>query len=368
MKNLAILFLLFSSFCFCQKYTVELPISENDSILGNVKSVREKIIFMDSLQKRELLELELGEEYGHFGFSKPELELSQMKKTWYNTASPGYANYVRNFNERRQLISEEWFDMKDSIMYGFKYTYDKKGDLIQTLESYRDEEYSTVENYKYNDDGLLRTKVRVYMDSPEYYFYSIYHYDENKKLLQVRNFDEYGEKSGTKYEYDEKGRKTKIIRHDPNKEIDQLQKAFHYDNYGNVVKEESYDLNDDRSKYELKVEKQYSYDQKNLIIKECINSYIYYTYQYCISNQYNKEDLLEEKTDRRRKTKYRYKDGRVVILEYDETIEYEENIFKRTKAFIQFEYEFDLKGNWIKQTKVVNGIPLYIRVREIEYF
>lgn len=367
MKNLAILFLLFSSFCFCQKYTVELPVSENDSILGNVKSVREKVIYLKDTIYNYHDEDEIGD-YGHYGFSGPETEISILERDWYHTTYTSFLNYEKIYNEKRELTEETWFDKKDSLYRKYSYKYSERGNKIQIVTTYRDEEDLAIHNFYYDKKGLLRTDVRTFLDNPEFYFYTVYSYNSDGKLTQKRYFDEYGERSGWKYEYDEKGRKTKIIRHDPNKEIDQLQKAFHYDNYGNVVKEESYDLNDDRSKYELKVEKRYSYDQKNLIITECINSYRYYSYRYCISNQYNKEGLLEEKTDRGRETKYRYKDGRIVILEYDETLEYEENTFKRTKAFIQFKYEFDLKGNWIKQTKIVNGVPLYVRVRDIKYF
>src|SRR5690606_34867129 len=298
----------------------------------------------------------------------PETEISIFKQNWYHNMHSSYLNYEKKFNEKRQLIEETWFDKKDSLYRKYSYKYDKIDRMIQTVITYVDQDDLAIHNFYYDKKGLLRTDMRVFLDNPEFYFYTVYSYSADGKLIQTRYFDEYGEQSGWKYEYDEKGRKNKIIYHSPFEATDQLQKACHYDNSGNIIKEESYDLNDDRSKYELKTAKQYSYDQKNLIITECINSYVYSSYQYCISNQYNEEGLLEEKTDRGRKTKYRYKDGRIVILEYDETLEYEESTFKRTKAFIQFKYEFDSKGNWIKQTKIVNNIPWFERIRKIEYF
>ncbi|MGB6084044.1 hypothetical protein [Moheibacter sp.] len=368
MKTLLIALFFFSAFLSAQ----------NDSILGNVKSVRERIIFMDSIQKKELLEL--GEEYGHFGFSKPELELSQMRIVWYNTASPGYANYIRNFNEEGQLISEEWFDMRDSIMYGFKYEYDKMGNLIQSLESYRGKEYSTINNYKYIFDGLLRTKVRVYKDSPEYYFYSIYYYDENKNLIQIRNFDEYGEQMGAKYEYDEQGRISKQYKHPnyiyvkegkswvtkiDNSDIDYLEKINIYDEFSNLVQEKLFGRVEDYSnEYKQTGTMIYSYNDKGQMIKSCLQSNsISMPQPLCKLYRYDENKLLKEKDEPEEKALYEYIDG------YISEIKYERKIFdKWKKSKVNFQYEFDSQKNWTKQTKIVNGVPLYVRMREIEYF
>lgn len=38
------------------------------------------------------------------------------------------------------------------------------------------------------------------------------------------------------------------------------------------------------------------------------------------------------------------------------------------KTEIDFEYEFDLNNNWIKQTKIINGEKLYNWIRKIEYY
>lgn len=366
MKFLLIFIFFFSTFLSAQ----------NDSISGNVKSVREKIILLDSIQNKELLEF--GEEYGHFGFSKPELELSQMMSVWYHTASPGYVNYIRNFNESGQLISEEWFDMRDSIMYAFKYQYDKMGNLNQTLESNRGEEFSTVENYKYNHDGLLRTKIRVYIDSPEYYFYSIYQYDENNNLIQSQDFSEYGETGGMKYEYDDKGRKIKRLewlsfkyefengswtpKYNNEGSLGYSYSIYEYDESSNLIKEERYKQLDDRETYILELTYRYAYENENQISKSCIEMIDLKLPEQCVIYRY-KDKLLKEKDGHDEKIFYKYVDS------YISEIKYERKIFdKWKKSKVNFQYEFDLKGNWTKQTKIIDGVPLYVRIRDIKYF
>jgi hypothetical protein len=72
---------------------------------------------------------------------------------------------------------------------------------------------------------------------------------------------------------------------------------------------------------------------------------------------------LKEKDEPEEKALYEYIDG------YISEIKYERKIFdKWKKSKVNFQYEFDSQKNWTKQTKIVNGVPLYVRMREIEYF
>ena len=59
--------------------------------------------------------------------------------------------------------------------------------------------------------------------------------------------------------------------------------------------------------------------------------------------------------------KYYYYDKNNFIVKSD--------ITDRKESFIvEFKYKFDKKGNWIKQTKLINGVPKFTLERKIEYY
>lgn len=391
--NLIVILLFFFSFSNAQ---------EKDTIYGKVKSIREELKFVnDSIQNRKLFSTE--GDYGHYGFSSAEFTKSRFKIWWYDTYWVHYVNYYKEFDKNDRLLEEVWFyKNQDTVNYNkyeynsfgkvknrkyisyqesnSSYTYDIKNNLIYVKTISADSSYST-EKYKYNEKGLVSDFEYFNSDYPKEIRKTEKYYDSIGNLIEVKNFDEYGADYGTLYEYDAKGRKTKIINHSPfiwvktkrgskQKRTDtgsnHLSRHYFYDEKDRTIEIHSYnqDFYDKNKAVIYRKEKKvyindllkehFNYDKNDTLT-------FFRKYEYDDKGRKIKEVAVSPKyPDNNRTLEYSYSNHDLPIkLVYTE---------KGRRTEVDFEHEFDEKNNWIKQTKSVNGKKLFIWTRKIEYF
>ncbi len=128
-----------------------------DSLHGNVKSIRERLVFLDStIQNMKLFSNE--GEYGHNGFTSPEFTFGRFNSWWFHTPWVHYLNYLRQFDSNKNLKEETWYYKSDRILEKITYEYDEKNNIIQAKEVYKDSSF-TVTQKNYNYLGLLKTSI-----------------------------------------------------------------------------------------------------------------------------------------------------------------------------------------------------------------
>lgn len=372
MKKIFFTILLFSpSLLFCQ----------TDSLKGDIRSIREKLIFLDSTKQNMKLFSSEGD-YGHYGFSSTEFTFSRFNSWWFNTPWVHYLNYLRNYDSAKNLIEETWYLKNDSSLQRITYEYDKRNNIIQKKISLNDSSCS-IRSFHYNDLNLLLSSISYSTFRPIIYTYENYFYDENKKLIEEKHFTMYGEGYATKFKYTNTGKLEEKINHSPFKWVkpdekstvqrldkngrDQLQEKRIYDGLGNLQKVENYndDFNDP-NKTVLSQSTSYSYDNKNRKIGEyyamssdTINAYR--EYQYYDDNLLKKEKLFQAKSN-------------TILIEIEYFYNRNKNIEKviytgdSKTSIITFNYKFDKKQNWIEQLKSVDGKALFLRKRDLQYY
>lgn len=352
-----------------------------DSLKGDIKSIREKLIFLDSTKQNMKLFSTEGD-YGHYGFSSPEFTFSRFNSWWFNTPWVHYLNYLRNYDTANNLLDETWYHKNDKILEKIIYEYDERNNLIQKKTAFDDTTYF-VTNFYYNDSNLLLSSIFYSTFRPIRYDYKWYSYDENKKLIEEKSFDEYGESYGNKFNYTSSGKIKEKISHSPfiwvkldekstgqrrdKNGTDQIQEKRIYDSSGNLLKVENY-IDDfyDRNKAVLNRSTSYRYDSKNRKVGE------YYamssdTVDAFREYQYNENNLLK-------KEKFIQAKNNTLLIEIEYFYNQNNNIEKviytgegKTSS-ITFSYKFDKILNWIEQLKSVDGKPLYLRKRELKYY
>lgn len=370
-KRLFTILLFFPSLLFAQ----------TDSLKGDIKSIREKLIFLDSTKQNMKLFSSEGD-YGHYGFSSPEFTFSRFNSWWYNTPWVHYLNYLRNYDTAKNLLEEIWYYKSDKVLEKITYEYDEQNNLIRERTEFDDTTFFVKCSY-YNDLKLQLSSISYSTFKPLRYEYESYSYDENKRLIEIRKFDEYGESYGTKFKYTSSGKIREKISHSPFIWVqldgkskgqkrdkignDQLQEERIYDSTDKLVKVKNYidDFND-RNMAVLHRSTAYRYDSRNRKIGE------YYAmstdtidafreYQYNENNLLKKERFIQTKSNR-------------VLTEIDYFYDQNKNIEKviytgeGKTSIITFSYKFDKNLNWVEQLKSVDGTALYLRKRELKYY
>ena len=355
--------------------------AQSDSTKGHIKSIREKLIFLDSTKQNMKLFSSEGD-YGHYGFSSPEFTFSRFNSWWFNTPWVHYLNYFRNYDTAKNLVEEIWYHKNDETLQKLSYEYDERNNLIQKKTAFDDTTFF-VKSFYYNDSNLLLSSISYSSFRPISYEYESYLYDDNKRLMELSHFDEYGESYGTKFKYRNLGKLKEKISHSPFVWVqidekskgqrrdkignDQLQEERIYDSIENLLKVKNY-INDfdDRNKAVLHRSTSYRYDSRNRKIGEYYamsNDTVdaFREYQYSENNLLKRERFIQAKNNK-------------VLIEieyfYDQNKNIEKVIYtgEGKTSSIAYSYKFDKKLNWIEQLKSVNGKPLYLRKRELEYY
>ena len=373
-----------------------------DTIYGKVKSIREQLVFLD--ENRQNLKLFSTEgDYGHNGFLSEEYTKSRFNTWWYQTYWVHYINYYKEFDINNKLLKVIWYYKDQSILNSCENKYDIDGKLInQELYSYKlsnttneydknnnltfsknidsDQNYSTTKN-KFNDKNQIIREEYFNSEYPKEKRITEYFYDLSGNLIELKKFDEYGEDYGTKFEYDSKNRKTKIIHHSPFVWVktkkgshqkrtkngnDQISREFKYDEKDRIIETKSY--NPDF--YDGNIAKLY---QKQVTIYE--NDLIKNIYSYDTKDSLTYYKTFEYDTLNRKIKEYsvspKYPDNNITLEYFYNETEFPVKLLYSEKGVVtqvDFEYVFDDKKNWIQQTKSVNGKKLYIWKRDLKYF
>ncbi len=370
MFRLTLLFCLITSILFAQ---------QNDEIVGKVKSVREKIIYLEKKDKEAFI---IESDYGHGGFISPKITSKYFKIAWYNDSYVQYLNFKKIFNKTGTLKEETWFYKDNSIVGKFEYTYDKNDSLIQSKRFYKYSKDITVENMTYINHNKLTTYLRYNSDNPNSYSFLSNSFDDNGNIIKEDFFISRGLLSSLKHKYNSKNKKIETKsqspfvwakrdeksfyqKHDSIGETTSIKKYF-YDSENNLIEIQSSTVPNPQEKNVSTDKINYTYNSKNKLIEETHvsgrNSSSSKSYEYSADGLLSKTTYKYYPDPDNRyyeETEYFYKDNRIIRFTHIEN---------KVSHEMSIDYKFDKKGNWIQQTKSVDGKPLYIWKRKIEYY
>jgi hypothetical protein len=379
MKNKIIIIFIFLFFTSIAK-SQNLP---KDTLHGNIKRIREKVIFLTEIENPQLLYYD---DYGHSGFMGPESTILWFHSTWYTSNICYYLNYERFFNTNRKVIKEHWYGKKDNFMNSYKYIYDKKERLISTKDS---SEYSTdtrnhyFEEYGDNvDENIIYENLELNIFSHKYKKY------KNGRVIRTKNFDDNGTISEKINHYNEFGKLDYSVYKNPNtwKKLEGNSHSYgvhdtigiiyknlinEYDTRNRLIKTRTFDLDSNKYSNEV-VESDQTiniYEGDNLVTRYTSKNNgnrSYYNFRYNKHNQLIAKYCCDKDISNAKIIqKYKYKNDFVSELIYEE----ESFETKKIKKFnISFSYKFDDNKNWIEIIKTVDGVKLYKWTREIEYY
>lgn len=355
-----------------------------DTIYGNVKRVREKVIFLTEIENPQLLYYN---DYGHSGFNGPKSTIERFHEIWYNSDYCYYINYERCYDSNQKIIKENWYGKKDNLIRSYKYIYGKKERLNSTIES-SNYFQGTTNHYFEEYEDILKEHIiyeNLYFNSFTHDFIKY----KNGKVITVKRFEESGSVSEKSNHYNEFGKLDYSIIKDPNKWVKLEENSYsygiqdtigvtfkktinEYDLKNRLIKTHIYDLDSDNySNNVIEVSQTTNvYEGDNLIAKYTSNKnsmqtyYFYYKYDKSnklISKYCCDEDIAKAKNIK----KYKYKDDIINELLYEQG---SFNSKKMQKFRIGYTYKFDTNKNWIEIIKSVDGVKRYKWTREIEYY
>lgn len=361
--------------------------SQNDVIKGRVKSLKEQVIKIESKIKEEEYVNDDGTVikrsyspinrliYSAYGehFTTPNLVLKNAPKNWYYSRFSGYRNYTKTFSKTGKTLSEKWFEDDGKILDTLEYKYDKNDSLVLKTEK----------RYWTNIEERLYTKS--VLDSILYYHISDNEkwsqklkliYNDKFKVIRQDFFTDSLYEQSTIFKHNEKGSIIEVSDFKP------LEKVT----FKKIKKDTN--LLDFEGYYTINLEHQY--DENNRIIqtnqyktierKTKLNSSTYYSYEgnqlivtrknFNLNNisvlvsVYKNNFLINER--------YFYNGSSRFLKSffYDQNNHLIKAIIKEDNETynIDFKYKFDRKGNWIKQTKIINGVPTFELIRKIRYY
>nr|WP_315246613.1 hypothetical protein [uncultured Flavobacterium sp.] len=377
-KNIFLILILFS---ICSlAVSQELP---KDSLYGNVKKVKEKVLFLTKMENPQLFYYD---DYGHSGFMGPESTIKRFYDTWYSTNFCYYLNYERHFNTKRKIIKDIWYGKENNFIESYRYLYDQKDRLISTIDSLKHSVHTENHYFKeyseYLDENILYENLRLNLFTHKYKKY------KNGKIITIKRFDDYGTVNEYVNNYNDKGKLLCIIYKNPNSwkksgnswiygvqdSIGVTYKSLinEYDNNNKLIKTQRFDLySDENYKNPVEISQTiFKYDGNNLMTQISSSrsykplTYINYRYnknsnlteRYCCDEDISKAKMIE---------KYFYKDDKIVKLKYS-TESFDSH--KIENYNISYMYKYDNNRNWVEIIKTVNGIDLFKWVREIEYY
>ena len=345
-----------------------------DSVYGNVKKIREKVIFLTEKENHQFL---YHDDYGHSGFMGPESTISRFYNTWYKSDICYYLNYERNYNKKRKVIKDIWYGKKNNLLNSYRFLYDEKDRLISEIDS---SEYSTsTRNHYFEEygDGNVDENI-IYESLKHNSFLHIYKNHKKGKVIRTKNYNENGTINEYINNYNDKGKLTYRIYKDPNNWSHDVQDSItviykslinEYDLKNKLVKSQIFDLDKYKKKVVLSSQTINSYDEGNLISTRTSNkngfeTFYYYKYdnsnrlieQYCCDKDISNAKIIQ---------KYRYKNNLIDQLSYSEE-SFPSQEMESHK--ISYSYKYDDNKNWIEIIKTVNDLEQYKWVRELEYY
>lgn len=348
---------------------------QTDSVYGNVKKIREKVIFLTEIENPQLMYYN---DYGHYGFRGPETTQAVFKDHWYNRESCYFINYERYFDETGNVVKDLWFTKGDTLMNSYKYTYDEKNRLKKEV-NFTDDGIIFYEDYYYTGDEHVN--IINYNSEDDFLFWHTYKkYDENDNLILERRILDDGHQYEYHYEYQGEKLKNRIYSDLIN--IDEL-RVFKTDslNYfykdivntfndkGQIIKHQEFQrvISNDTLQLKKAVTVFQNFEGDDLTQKSIAyntNKPFYQNYKYdklgrLIASYCCSKDMKEAE----RIEKYTYKNKEIGSL-----LKIYNSQTEKKNYNIKFSYTYDEKGNWTEILKTVNNIDRYKWIRKIEYF
>lgn len=355
-----------------------------DSILGHVKKIREKVVFLTEKENPQFL---YNDDYGHSGFMGPESTISKFFNMWYGSNLCYYINYERNYDENGKITKEIWFDKKDSLINSYRYLYDKKNRLISSIDSTNHSVYT--ENHYFNEYGEYVDENIISENIQTNYFSHHYNKYKNGKVIRSKSFDENGFVDEYINHYNDKGKIAYKIRKNPStwKKLkgnswslgvhDSIghpykNMEFEYDEKGRLIKKKEFEIQEYTNDIIPGRVITNIYKDDHLITqitgKKDDNQFTtYYNYRYdkygrliekyCCNKDISKAGIIQ---------KYTYKNNKIIKLIY--SAEEPSDNPKMNNYKVTYSYKYDNNNNWIEILKTVDSVNLYKWVREIEYY
>ena len=357
-------------------------IAQNDTLIGNVKSISEKIVYLieEPTLEENCLDCDSNSfyQFGTLLITNPKDFEIFFKNDWQTTVGCSYKNIYKEFNLEKQKTKEIWFDYDSSKKEQFLYEYDNNNNKIREVNISNELYYGT-NNFHYDYKNRLISENSSYSN---FFSYEINHYDKSDRIIKKDYYNENGYDFSAFYNYDDKENsvlvenniaiiKTKdsITNTTTSITTTSLERKPIYKNYLNIENK-------------IIEHHEYNFDEKlnkHFIYEKVINTYlngkvtkrrtIEKDYTIEMNSEYNEFNKLKKYTEitpwkeNNITREYFYTNKLLSKIEIKDQVNN-----KKNKTILTFEYKFDEKGNWIEQTKSVNSIPTYIWKREIKYY
>lgn len=340
--------------------------SQYNNLLGNVKSIEEKIIYLEKIKKNKPKKGDIvyyRDDYGHYGFDGPDNTLMQAEKLWFNGAWVQYLNYSKDLDKNGKPTKETWYNKDGSIKFKYIYTYDDSdSNLLILTKIIRDDGFFRDYRYHYYEGKVLTEFVYQHDGSLHY---KTYRFDSLLRVREVWYFDDYGFINNEKFVYSENviqkycggllninAKEKDSIRNSINNLNVALTpcRKFIYDSSNNLILE----LGGDGSNGDSII---YKYNPNNKLVSRIGISKSGYTQKEY--NFYNLDEQLTMHIWQNDTLNFFYNGSQIVNVEYKS---------KGFKASITFTEKLDNLGNWIERAKAINGKKLYLWKRKIKYF
>ncbi|SEP55555.1 hypothetical protein [Flavobacterium urocaniciphilum] len=348
--------------------------SQNNKFIGNIKTIKEKLIYLDSERKPKLNEPCLdcdNDSYYQYGTSiEPSLNehTEIFDEQWIAAPFSNYKNKVIIFSKENLKTEEILFEHTKKVRAKVQYNYNDANQKISEVLYNRYLGHS-IKNLNYDKSNNLKTE---FYTTDNYSVFKNYFYENNVKVkTEIYN------QSGFKNQIIHKETDSLGFRIQENYRISDKIDNYKFNKFDLYLKN-TFDKNNNlliTNYYQLDslklVNTLSSFYKNGLIIKELrkqkkkINiDTIEYSddityYEYDIDNHLiKKERFINGKSFQ--KTTYKYSNN---LLNEVLSNKWCEKEYK-----INFKYKFDKKGNCVKEYKFVNDKPAYLLKRKIQYY
>lgn len=359
-------------------FTTTFLYSQNDKIIGDVKSIREKTILykLKKEERKEKAEAKrLGmpkplkfSSYGADPIYNPRKTEHRANLGWNSSIGCNYLNYYKKFDSKSRLIEETWYEDDNKLFKKFNYKYNNFDSIIEIKINKRIEGYDEIEILTYNFNKTKKSVLAYNLDSPNDFKVYYLEYNENKKLSEISAFDENGLYEKTFYVYFDISnsfkRFTTNFKKDAQSEKEKiLQEVKEFDSNGNLSRKTKY-INPYKKEQTIENITEYIYDDNNNIIKalskrkDSINSYVLNKYDYK-NRIIKKETIFLQNDEMNTEANFIYDEDKLTRFTIRKNNQLQD---------VELKYKFDKHNNWIEQTKFVNGEKTIIRKRKIEYY
>ena len=222
----------------------------------------------------------------------------------------------------------------------YKMVFDENGHVLEEVQYDLDGALRTKETYTYGEGGFLMESNKYDVNGEgggdELWKYKTHHLKNpmHPELSEV--YDSSGELKGKMIRvYDERGNEIEYEYIDiENDGLGNRKGKYTYDSDDRLIRSESYSNN-------ITEVREYTYDNDKVTIKTVFN-------------------YGEVKGSRSQVMKYNDKEDVIEVEDLNEGGESDKRI--------EYAYDYDEKGNWIRKTEYVNGTPRTITERTIEYY